>query len=187
MNRPRTNGFSLIELMIVVAIVTIMILLALPGFSTALQNSQTRAAADSLQNGLRFAQGEAIRLNRFTTFAISGNAGWQVNYVTASANDPLIAANVANPLQQQANTFGNVTVTASSAATAVVRFDPLGRVSGAATAAGPFNALNLGTTTYAVTNSLTGTRRLNVVVSQSGKVRMCDPDVPLASNPAGCS
>jgi hypothetical protein len=38
---------------------------------------------------------------------------------------------------------------------------------------------------FAVTNSK-GTRTLNVKVSPSGKVRMCDPAKSLATDPGGC-
>ncbi len=173
------RGFSLIELMIVLAIIMILTLLAIPNFTTWLQNSRTRSVAESLQNGLRFAQGEAARLSRLTTFATSGT-GWTVTY-TQLASDTLAAT-----LQTAADgNLENVTITASPTTSAAIQFNSLGRASGASTSAGAFSALTADAT-YLIRNSL-GTRQLKVIVSPGGKVRMCDPDKTFGpTTPDGC-
>lgn len=57
------NGFSLIELVIVVAVGGILMALGLPVFKTVLDSTKSKAAAESVLSGLRFARGEAIKRN----------------------------------------------------------------------------------------------------------------------------
>ena len=180
------HGFNLIELMIVVAIVAILTVLALPNFATQLQNSNTRSAADSLENGIRFAQGEAVRLNRITTFTPSSTGSWTVTYTQiTSAGDT-----GSNILQAQPSTYSS---SVSVSTTTPISFNGLGR----AGTAGTFTATTGSTgftpataepaVTYPITNSK-APRKLNVRVSPNGKIRMCDPDRTFNATtaPDGC-
>ena len=170
--RSSSAGFSLIELMLVILVVAVLTILAVPNFSNWLQNSRTRSVAESRQNGLRFAQGEAARRNRFTTFTPSGT-GWSVAY-TQNAGDSGSAT-----LQTAADsTLGNVVAISPTSA---VSFNSFGRAG--TIAAGNFSEADK---TYQITNTK-GNRRLNVVISSGGKVRMCDPDKTYAADtPDGC-
>ncbi len=55
------RGLTLLELMIVVAIIAMTMVLAMPGLRAWSANAQIRSAAASLQVALRQAQGEAVR------------------------------------------------------------------------------------------------------------------------------
>ncbi|MDZ4212040.1 MAG: prepilin-type N-terminal cleavage/methylation domain-containing protein, partial [Methylotenera sp.] len=57
-------GFSLIELMVAVSVLGITLAYAMPSFSTWIQDSKTRTIAESLQNGIRIAQVEAVNKGR---------------------------------------------------------------------------------------------------------------------------
>ncbi len=59
----RENGFSLIELVIVIAVGGILMAMGLPAFKTVLDSTKSKAAAESILSGLRFARGEAIKRN----------------------------------------------------------------------------------------------------------------------------
>ncbi len=179
MQTVRARGFTLVELMVVVAVVAILVITAAPNVSDWMQNGKTRSVAESVQNGLRFAQTEAARLSRPTTF-ISTSTGWTVDYV-AAASDSL-----AHPLQTSpAGSLEGTTIATGSGTPAVIQYNSLGRVSGAATTAGPFTPLSADAT-FNVTNP-NGTRRLRIVLSQGGKTRMCDPDKAFSSTtPDGC-
>lgn len=180
MNRSR--GFSLIELMVVVAIAVILTLVALPGMGDWLQNSRMRSAAESMGNGLRFAQAEAIRLSRQTAF-VATSTGWTVSYIQVVA-----AADSATGLPlvlQTSPSVENVTITQGSGTPAVLAFNSLGRVGGASSLAGPFPAI----TADAIYNiaSSSGSRHMRLIVSPAGKVRICDPDKSFSTtNPDGC-
>lgn len=61
------RGFTLIELMIAVVIVSIGVLLAVPSFSEAVERRQLSAGAEQVAALLNFAQSEAIKRNEQVT------------------------------------------------------------------------------------------------------------------------
>jgi type IV fimbrial biogenesis protein FimT len=187
MQPARQQGFSLVELMVVVTTIAVLVLVSLPSMSDWILNSRTRSVAEAMQNGVRFAQLEAVRLHRITTFALS-TGSWVVSYIPTSVD-----AGAGDKLNQtlQTSPAGNLNgvqmaPASSTSAPAVLAFNSLGRVSGAATTAGPFLPL-AGDVTYNVTSTTGGSRAYNVIVSPAGKVRMCDPGKTFsATNPDGC-
>jgi len=58
--RSSASGFSLIELMIVLVVLTFALLLGAPSFSAWMQNSKLRGSAGSILAGLQFAKSEAV-------------------------------------------------------------------------------------------------------------------------------
>ncbi|HEY6895859.1 MAG TPA: GspH/FimT family pseudopilin [Rhodocyclaceae bacterium] len=64
------GGFSLIELMVVIAIAAILLGLGLSGVNTMLVNNKVRAKAESIFAGLQMARAEAIRRNAPMRFAL---------------------------------------------------------------------------------------------------------------------
>ena len=68
--RPRTRGFTLIELMIAVVIFAFLILLAGPMYADFIANSRIRNAGEALLNGVRQTQAEAVRRNTPAWFVL---------------------------------------------------------------------------------------------------------------------
>ncbi|MFP8833476.1 Tfp pilus assembly protein FimT/FimU [Hydrogenophaga sp. XSHU_21] len=60
----RAAGFTLVELMVVVALLGILLGLAAPSFSGALQRQRERSTAQELHDALELGRAEAIRLGR---------------------------------------------------------------------------------------------------------------------------
>ena len=93
----RTRGFSLIELVVAIAIMGILFSLGLPVLSSYTGNIKLRAAADSFLAGVHLARGEAIRLNRSVEIILtnsapaadSGPAGSDYPAMAEEANDNL--------------------------------------------------------------------------------------------------
>jgi prepilin-type N-terminal cleavage/methylation domain-containing protein len=69
------RGMTLIEMAIGLVIVGLLLVMALPGFGTWLQNSQIRNAAESLQNGLQLTRAEAVRRNTRVQFVLGSVLG----------------------------------------------------------------------------------------------------------------
>ncbi len=78
----KVDGFSLIELMVVIAIVGILIAVAAPSFQSIIMKNKVQAAASEFQSALALARSEAIKRGgdaRITVVAnslASGTAVW---------------------------------------------------------------------------------------------------------------
>jgi len=72
-----TRGFSLIELMVALAIFAFLITLAAPMYGEFLANTQIRNAAENTLLGVRQAQAEAVKRNGQVQFVLA-TTGWEV-------------------------------------------------------------------------------------------------------------
>jgi len=195
--RPRCagcRGFTLIELMVTIALLALLLGLAAPSFATWSRNAQVRTVTDALQSGLRTAQAEAVRRNRqvvffltsskdcnTTTSSVANGAYWQIRTValiTGEAaealqcgvlNDQADGVNITGPRALCLNSTGRQMANASTGVTGAT--------------------CTLSATGFSIfeVNTSGADRRLQVAVSLGGQVRMCDPSrTQSASNPDGC-
>ena len=74
----RMRGFTMTELIIVVAIAAILAALAAPSFKSMIRNMAVRSAADDLVAGIQFARSEAIRSNSKILFSLTTDRTWRV-------------------------------------------------------------------------------------------------------------
>jgi len=88
------SGFTLLELMIVLAIVGIMVALAGPSFQSSIQNSNIASARDALANGVKMTRGEALYTKTPSTLcastdqsACSGGSDWEQGWIVFSDFD----------------------------------------------------------------------------------------------------
>lgn len=178
MTRRAHVGFTLIELMVALAIAVILLVLAAPAYVRWMADAETQSGAASVAEGMRRAQAEAIKRNENVEFALDPGAGWQVQRQgTATALD-------------QAN-FASGSAQASFAATpagaTIVTFSPLGRVwTDDGTATGKNQDGSDPLTQVDVSNTA-GTRSLRVVVGgMGGAPKVCDPAIVDATDPKVC-
>ena len=197
--RPRAGvtGFNLVELMVALALLGFLLLLGLPAFTTMVSNTRIRTVADALQNGLRLARSEALRLNQATVFVLTDGTpalnvapagtgrNWWVQTIPRAGGD------AASPVPNGSGALTDVASGISITGPAVVCFNANGRISAVAapiaTSSSACSALPL--QKYDIGNGLD--RPLRVEVSVGGLVHMCDPKRPLMSASAasfdGCS
>ncbi len=120
-NSPR--GFTAIELVIVMAIITVLAALALPDLSNLLVNQRLRSAGTDLMSSLIVARSEAIKRNGPVEIRPVSGTDWTKGWVvSATANNEQIDKR--NPLGS------NVAV---SLAPAFIAYQHNGRLSAAAT------------------------------------------------------
>lgn len=78
-------GFTLLEFVVVLAVLAIVTTFALPAFDSLLASSRVRSAAGQLHAALLFARSEAIKRNQTVTLTCTSGscaAGWTVTVGT---------------------------------------------------------------------------------------------------------
>ena len=91
MLRRHTRGVTLIELMIGMTIISCLLLVGMPSFTSWIQDLQIRGAAESIQSGLLLARSEAIRRNRPVQLTLADAGGlveWRVGCVSVDTDCP---------------------------------------------------------------------------------------------------
>jgi type IV fimbrial biogenesis protein FimT len=168
----KQQGFTLVELVVAIAVFAILLLLGMPAYTAWMQNSQIRVSAEGILNGLQTARAEAVRRNQPILFQLSGTgAGWSV----ALNSDGTV-------LQIRPDFEGNKTavVTPTPSSASEVTFGTLGQVIANSDSGQPTM------TQIDVTSSaLASARNLRVLISPAGEVRMCDPALA-SSDPRAC-
>ncbi len=165
-------GFSLIELLIGIAIMAILAGLAMPSFQAWLQNAQIRNAAESVQNGLQRARAEAVGRNTNIEFVLGAGSSWVVQLTDGTDIESRSASEGSR----------DVTVAVTPAGATTVTFNNFGGLLAAnADASLPFTQVDLDSSVLAATDS----QELRITIGLGGNVRMCDPNAPVSS-PRAC-
>lgn len=202
-------GFSLIELVITVAIMGILLALALPSFSTYLRNAKLRAAAETFLTGVQLARSEAVRMNTSVEFLLTTTDPLMANVGTAEASPTGLNWMVRTADRTTfidgkfglegsgSSTNSGVTVRINDstqpasadpdappvAPVGSILFDGLGRTNLTSAALFKFNDPPSGLCVTAGGPI----RCLRIVVAVGGQVRLCDPAVGAAAVAAGDS
>ena len=211
MLRPRSagtsRGFSMVELMVAVAILALLTTMAVPPFVSTLRDARIRTTAESVAAALYYARGEAARRNavvRFQTTSTLDNAcalatagqNWVVSLAysgTGTAASPAGACastldDTASPfLLRRSEPLGTGSTMLTTANRAVTAFDGLGRLS---TLRGTIAATALTvdvTSTDSTCLAVGGAARcLRVVVMPGGQISVCDPAHTTSTDPLTC-
>lgn len=172
-SRPlhRQFGFTLIELMVVLAIIAIAMVLGMQGISEWMLNARTRTAAEGVKNGLQEARTEAIRSNAAVAFTLdnpgaAGGTGWIVTSVRSGQ--------VVDKKPDGEGSGGAVLKVAPDNATTVT-FTGLGRRA----------TTNQDGSPVLTSVDING-GALRITISPGGEVRMCDPNITVLGDPQAC-
>jgi type IV fimbrial biogenesis protein FimT len=196
------RGFTLLEAMVVVSIITILALVAGPNLSIWLDNIRIRSASDALQEGLQTARAEAIKRNQNITFwLVSNNTDNQIDagceLSSTSGSWVVSAGNPEAKCDKEPSTTlaprlvakravgdsgGRVAVNARQAdgttAGTSVTFNGFGRVT---------NATPIARIDITGVNDDVTYRSLRLMISPAGQIRLCDPSIgSTSSDPRKC-
>lgn len=108
----RRNGFSLVELMITVALAAIVLAAGLPSFRSLIQNNRITTQANTLVTSLNFARNEAIRSAGNVTVcprnangtACQNSGDWAEGWLVIDANGQVLRVTDALTGQTNFNT-----------------------------------------------------------------------------------
>lgn len=121
MSRPRESaGFTLIELMIVVALLAIFSAIALPNFATLIRNNQVQGAADELYGMLQYARSESV--SRQATIKIQAGSS------TADQWAGDVQVLMGTSVLRQLGTAGLGTSVSAASSLGTLSFNPTGTV-----------------------------------------------------------
>mgnify|MGYP000140153980 CR=1 FL=1 len=169
---PYGKGMSLLELVVVLAIMGILLTAGLANFSVWVGNSQIRAVAEAQLAAVRSARNEAIKLNSPVQIQFDADfRGWTVTVV-----------NTNTVLKHEANLadYVNITSAEQPAGANTIIFDGLGRVTLPAGNA-PITQIDIDNIHIDAAEST----EQRILISPVGGVRMCRPG-KAAPDPAAC-
>lgn len=186
------QGFTLIELMVTLAIASILMLIAVPSLTTYRRNAELTSATNTLLAAINAARGEAMKrgTNAMVVPTNNGtdwNTGWVVFALGATNTTQAYNAGTDKTVHVQSAvpTYINVVGNLSAAENpAYMMFDASGY---SKTKAGGFGALTLTLTRTDVsgTSALNETRR--IVIARTGRARTCKPTSASDANCAATS
>lgn len=176
------KGFTLVELLIGLAVLGVLMALGVPLVQNALTNVRLKAAATSFSSGIQFARAQAISGNETVRFVQqpAGTLGWQVvlpaNPTRNLVSNTALPRNDDEVIQTKpASEAAGDRVTVGFVGTAFTRIDFNGLGRPTFVGGGPAGE-------YRITSPADGTcadvggpvRCLNIVISAAGQVRLCD-------------
>lgn len=192
--RAGARGFSLIELMIGLAIFAFLMAMGVPAFSTYIQNAKLRSAAEVFVAGVQSARADAVKRNASVQFILTDDPGdsssVQTTNLSTTGRNWLIR--VQDPATLIYSFVEGKSMAEGSGQTSTPSVTITGTVS--SITYNGFGATNLAAAaTFAFTNPAGGAcaptgpmRCLSVVVSVGGQARMCDPAVTATGDTRRC-
>lgn len=195
------SGFSLIELIVGLAILALLMALGMPQYATFISNARLRATAEGINNGLNLARAEAVKRNARVELVLTdeepraslvnalppstSGVNWVVReWVPATGTYNFIEGKAG--AEGSGKTEGTGVVIASSSADATydgrVIFTGFG--ASALSKSISFQITYPGAGACAAANG--PLRCLNVNVSPGGQIRICDPKITDTNDTRAC-
>jgi type IV fimbrial biogenesis protein FimT len=197
----RARGFTLVEMVVVMALTALILFVAVPGVGEWLRNVRVRSTAESIASGVAEARMEAIRRNQVVSFWLVNSPGvtgvLDASCVRAasspswivSLDDPTSLCHIAPSIIDAPRTVSSHAAGPNGEGVVIAGLDA--NDSSASSVA--FNGYGQPVTgvggtpiaTIDVSAAVSGARRLRIVINTGGDVRMCDRDVAI-TDPRRC-
>ena len=184
-DKQRADGFSMIELVVAMAILGLLMAAAVPVYTGYMANSKIRNAAESFYSAAQRARAEAVRRNAPVELVLTNDipvagAGGNVQTLTPSATGKNWVVRVPNPLaadqlvdfKMGVESGGDMVAVNASADT--IRFNAVGDTASAAAVTVAFTHSSLNTA-CSLTDAV---RCVSVRISVGGDARLCEPNQP---------
>ena len=176
-HRRSSQGFTLIELMITLAIAAILMVVAVPNFTAYKRNAELTSAANTLLAAINAARGEAMKRSMYAMVVPTDAATWNNGLVVFTDKDrsQTYSSNTDQTVLTQAAPPSYLTISGNGTAglgTPYILFDGSGYPK---TKAGGFGALTLTITRTDLSGTTLAEQTRRLIISTSGRVRVCKP------------
>lgn len=174
--KARAKGFTLIELMVTVALAVILMAVGIPSFTTFMRNAELTSFTNTLLGAINAARGEAMKRGRYAMVVPNDGSSWDSGWTvfvdvdvsrTLTTGDITILKSEAKPAY--------LTITGNNAAsgsTPYIMYDASGY-----TRPKPGDLPNLTIKIYR--NDVIGTELLTqtrfLIIANTGRARICTP------------
>lgn len=181
----RLSGFSLIELMVTISIAAILLAVGVPSLGQWVRSGSINAMGESVQNGLRRAQVEAVSRNVPVEFALVDGVPSPTNFKVADLTAAADKVNwVVRTVENGTEMFVQGGVGGSTAPGAKIKGPARIFFAGFGRAQDKDGVLLGATQVFRVTHP-DSDRVMCVYVTQGGAIKMCNPNVP-DGKPGAC-
>ena len=112
--RKQSSGFTLIELMVTVALVGVVAAFAIPSFTTMIANSRLVSTSNDIVGALNYARSEAVKAGRRVIVNPTDGASWANGisvWIDSNSNGSMQDS---EELRRTSRAPGTVTITSSS-------------------------------------------------------------------------
>jgi len=119
--RRLSHGFTLIELMVTLAVLALLLAWGVPAFREMLSNNRIAEAANRLVASLHYARTEALRRNRCVRVQASGSpADWNEGWTVAANQSLGCTGTTYQTLRSEPGPGGSLTLSESGGATSLL-------------------------------------------------------------------
>ena len=173
-----SRGFTLIELMVSVAIAAILMMVAVPSMTSFMRNSELTSVANTMLSSMNAARGEAMKRGRYAMVVPTNGTSWDSGWVVFIDVNRSQAYEVATDIRisSQAAKPSYLTITGNGAAGATapyIMFDASGYSKLKGTAGFGASTFEIKRNDVSGTPLLAQTRRLKI--ASTGRARICTP------------
>lgn len=181
------KGFTLIELMVAIAIMGVLMVIAIPHFSSWIVNSRMRNIAEGINVALIRSKNVAITsINENIILTLNGDTSWKIEKTTIpfanyGVNTSVSTIEIAKKSASESSK--GVTINVSPAGATIITFNSYGRIVPNLDGSESISSIDVTST-----NNIDGVTPLKVIIGKGGASLVCsNPPSPNPSNPTDCS
>lgn len=192
------RGFTIIELVITLALFGVLLGLGIPAFTTFIQNAQIRNAAENAMTGINLARAEAVQRNSTVRFQLvtdltggctlsQASGTWIVSQDSAEGLCNVAPSETVAPrtIRKQSAQEGSSKVAVTATGSSSIVFNGLGRIVGTGISQIDINHATLTCEHVDLVNG--SARCLRILVSTGGLAKLCDPKMAVTTDPRYCN